>query len=100
MIRLNAQLQNLELVDLSAEVNHYFQAFLELTLEDTLAVFGDPDEVIQDVISGIGRLADHAVIISGEACGAGLRLSSPALKDRSFQPLGNHHPRGAPQVDR
>lgn len=65
MIRLNAQLQDLELIDLSAEVKHCLQALLEPALQDTFVIFRDPDEVILDVISGIGGFTNHDAIISG-----------------------------------
>ncbi len=67
VIRLDVQLQDLELVDLGAETDQLFQALFEPTLQDALAVLGDPDKVVLDVVGGVGGGSKHEESIAETA---------------------------------
>jgi len=80
VIGLKAQLQDLELVEFRAE------ALFEPAGQDPFAILGDPDEVVLDVVAGVGGRAEHGESIAkASSADADGRLSSPALKDRGFQ---------------
>ena len=86
VIGLHAQLEDFEPVVLGAQTDHLFETLPEPTGQDPLAVLGDPDEVVLEVVSGVGRGTEHGgSIAKASSAGADGRLSSPALKDRGFQ---------------
>lgn len=81
MVRLDGELQDAKLVDFSTIGNQASQSILDLALEDALAVLGNPDEVVLDIVGGItGRLLHATILARCSLRSQKVSHSSPALK--------------------
>lgn len=86
MIGLNPQLHDLKLIDLDTKMNHLLQTFFQSSLQDTFTIFGNPNEMVLDVVAGVRGGFEHLKSIATSVRCRGRAAFISGLKRPEFSP--------------